>query len=176
MQILSLNLNHSVRIILIRIYQKYGCKMNLEITINEELKNAIKQGNKLRMETLRSLRATIIEFNKSGIGREMNDDDELKILQSAAKKRRDAIELYEKAGRTELSDKEKAELVIITEFLPKQLSEDEVKEIIAKVISDAGATGVKDMGKVMGAAMKELKGKADGNLVQTLVKSGLENL
>ena len=90
--------------------------MNLEKTITEELKKAIKLGSKLRMETLRSLRATIIEFNKSGIGREMNDDDELKILQSAAKQRRDAIELYEKAGRTELSDKEKAELVIITEL------------------------------------------------------------
>lgn len=150
--------------------------MNLETTINDELKNAIKQSDKLRMETLRSLRATIIEFNKSGIGREMNDDDELKILQSAAKKRRDAIELYEKAGRTELSDKEKAELVIITEFLPKQLSEEDVKTIITKVISETGATGFKDMGKVMGATMKELKGKADGNLVQTLVKSGLENL
>jgi len=150
--------------------------MNLEKTITEELKNAIKLGSKLRMETLRSLRATIIEFNKSGIGREMNDDDELKILQSAAKQRRDAIELYEKAGRTELSDKEKAELVIITEFLPKQLAEEDVRAIIAKVIADSGATGLKDLGKVMGASMKELKGKADGSLVQSLVKSSLENL
>ncbi len=150
--------------------------MNLEKTITEELKKAIKEGNKLRMETLRSIRATIIEFNKSGIGREMNDDDELKMLQSASKKRREAIELYERAGRTELSDKEKAELVIIAEFLPKQLPDDDVRSIIAQVIKDSGATGMKDIGKVMGAAMKELKGKADGNLVQALVKSGLENL
>ena len=150
--------------------------MNLEPRINDELKEAIKQGNRLRMDTLRSIRAAIIEFNKSGVGREMNDDDELKILQGAAKKRRDAIELYEKAGRTELSDREKAELVIITEFLPKQLSEDEVTAIISKIIAESGATGMKDMGKVMGAAMKELKGKAEGNLVQTLVKSGLEKL
>ncbi|MFA6571174.1 MAG: GatB/YqeY domain-containing protein [Bacteroidota bacterium] len=144
--------------------------MNLETKINEELKNAIKSGDKIRLETIRSLRAGIIEFNKSGAGREMNEADELKILQLNAKRRRDAIALYEQGGRTDLVEKEKAELAIIEEFLPKQMSEVEVKEIITNVISESGATDLKDMGKVMGASMKQLQGKADGNLVQKIVK------
>jgi uncharacterized protein len=145
-------------------------KMNLETKITEELKNAVKSGDKIRLETIRSLRAGIIEFNKSGAGREMNEADELKILQLNAKRRRDAIALYEQGGRTDLVEKEKAELAIIEEFLPKQMSEVEVKEIITKVISESGAKDLKDMGKVMGTSMKQLQGKADGNLVQKIVK------
>jgi hypothetical protein len=152
------------------IFIKQEKKMNLETKINEELKNAIKSGDKIRLETIRSLRAGIIEFNKSGAGREMNEADELKILQLNAKRRRDAIALYEQGGRTDLVEKEKAELAIIEEFLPKQMSEVEVKEIITNVISESGATDLKDMGKVMGASMKQLQGKADGNLVQKIVK------
>ncbi len=144
--------------------------MGLEQKINEELKNAIKSGEKVRLDTMRSIRAAIIEFNKSGAGREMNTDDELKILQSAAKKRKDAIALYIQGGRQELADKEKQELAIIDEFLPKQISDDEIKEIIRKVIADAGAIDIKDLGKVMGLAMKELKGKADGAKVQQFVR------
>lgn len=145
--------------------------MALEAMINEELKNATKAGNKLRMETLRAIRAAIIEFNKSGIGREMNPDDELKILSNQAKRRRDSIEMFEKGGRTDLVENEKAELKIIEEFLPKQISEDEVKEICKKIIMDLGISEMKDFGKAMGIAMKELKGKADGTLVQSTIKS-----
>ncbi len=144
--------------------------MNLEQKINEELKSAIKSGEKLRLETLRSLRAEIIVFNKSGVGREMNDEDELKILQNAAKKRKDAIELYEKGNRPELAEKEKAEFVIISEFLPKQLSDDEAKTIVIKIIADVGASEMKDLGRVMGPVMKELKGKYEGAKVQSLVR------
>lgn len=149
--------------------------MNLEQKINEELKASIKSGDKIRMETLRSIRATIIEFNKSGIGRDMNQDDEIKILKSASKKRRDAIEMYEKGGRPELADKEKQEMEILSEFLPKQLSESEIKDIVASIIKELDANGLKDMGKVMASAMQQLKGKADGATVQQIVKSSLEN-
>ncbi len=144
--------------------------MNLEAKINEELKQSLKSGNKVRTETLRSLRASIIEFNKSGAGREMNDDDELKILNSNAKKRRDAIDMYKQGGRRELAEKEEHELAIIEEFLPKQLSDEELEAELMPIISDVGATGHSDLGKVMGAAMKSLKGKADGNRVQTMVR------
>lgn len=144
--------------------------MGLEQKINEELKSAIKSGDKLRMDTIRSIRAAIIEFNKSGAGRDMNEDDEMKILQNAAKKRRDAIELYEKGKRQDLADREKAELVIISEFLPKQLTKDEALDVVKKIISDIGATEMKDLGKVMGPVMKELKGKFDGSAVQQLVR------
>jgi uncharacterized protein YqeY len=100
----------------------------------------------------------------------MNEEDELKILKNQAKKRKDAIDMYEKAGRTELMDKEKQELALIETFLPQQMSEEEAKAIIAKILADSGATDMKDLGKVMGTAMKELKGKADGTLVQKIVK------
>ncbi|OGU12046.1 MAG: glutamyl-tRNA amidotransferase [Ignavibacteria bacterium GWB2_35_12] len=144
--------------------------MGLEEKINEELKNSIKSGDKIRMETLRSIRAGIIEFNKSGAGREMNEEDGLKILNSNAKKRKDAIALYEQGGRTDLADKEKQELAIIGEFLPQQLSDDEVKDIIKKIKNEIGAVDIKDLGKVMGPVMKELKGKADGGKVQQFVR------
>jgi len=149
--------------------------MTFEEKINEELKNATKSGDKLRLETIRSIRAAIIEFKKSGIGRDMNSDDELKILSNQAKKRKDAIEMYQKGGRQDLVDNETAELSIIEEFLPKQLNDEEILNICKKIISDAGITHVKDFGKVMGIAMKELKGKADGSKVQTILKSLLNS-
>lgn len=150
--------------------------MALELTITEGIKAATKSGDKLRLETLRSIRAMIIEFNKSGVGREMNSDDELKLLNLAAKKRRDAIEMYEKAGRADLYDKEKAELEIIMEFLPKQLSDDEIRTITQARIEAVGAKGMADMGKVMGGLMKELAGKADGGRVQSIVKEILGSM
>jgi uncharacterized protein YqeY len=150
--------------------------MKLDERINEELKKAVRSGDKIRLETLRSIRAAIIEFNKSGVNREMNDQDELKILQTAAKRRRDAIFLYEKGGRFDLSEQEKTELSIIEEFLPKQMSEEEIRDFVKKVIVDTGAKDMKDMGKVMSVAIKELQGKASGALVQQVVKESLGNI
>ncbi len=144
--------------------------MALELKINDEIKLAMKSGDKLRLETLRSVRAAIIEFSKSGIDREMNEADELKILNNLSKKRKDAISMYKDAGRMELADKESSELNVILEFLPAQLSEAEVRATITKIKEDSGAVDMKDMGKVMGPAMKALSGKADGGLVQSIVK------
>lgn len=144
--------------------------MTFEEKMNEELKVAMKSGDKIRMETIRSIRSAIIEFNKSGANRELNSDDELKILQSAAKKRKDAIEMYEKTTRTDLLEREQAELKIIEEFLPKKLSENEVKEIIKNVIEQTGAKEAKDMGKIMGPLMKEIAGRADGKVIQGMVR------
>jgi uncharacterized protein YqeY len=147
--------------------------MNLEQQISEELKLALKSGDKIRLETIRSIRASIIEFNKSGAGREMNHDDEIKILNSLAKRRKDAIQLYEQGKRQDLADQEKSELKIIEEFLPQQMSAEEIKLILSKLIEEVGAKELKDLGKVMGRAMKELSGKADGNTVQAMVKQML---
>lgn len=147
--------------------------MNFEEKINEELKNAIKKQDKTRIDTLRSIRSAIIEFNKSGSGRKMNSEDEIKILQAEAKKRKDAIEIYEKTQRNDLLNKEKQELAILQEFLPKQLSEGEITEIIKKIIVEIDAKDPKDIGKVMSVAMKDLKGKADGSLIQRIVKDCL---
>jgi len=149
--------------------------MNLEQTITEQMKAAMKSGDKLRLETVRSIRAAILEFNTSGVGRPMNDDDEVKLLQKLAKKRKDAMEIFRANGRDEAADKEQAELAILEEFLPTMLNEAEITSIVQRVIADTGATSQKDFGKVIGAAMKELRGKADGTLVQTVVKSLLGN-
>lgn len=144
--------------------------MALTETINDQLKTAMKAGDKIRLETLRSLRALILEFEKSGVGRTMNADDEQKLLLSAAKKRKDAIEQFRAVGRAEAVAKEEAELAIIQEFLPQQMTEAEVEVAVQSIIEQVGAKDAKDVGKVMGAAMKELRGRADGTLVQTLAK------
>lgn len=144
--------------------------MEFEQKINEEMKAAMKSGDKLRLETIRSIRAGILSFKTSGADHEMNEDDAQKILLSEAKKRKDAIEMYKQGGRTDLSDKESAELKIIEEFLPKQMSDDEIREFVSKLVAEIGAEGPQQMGKVMGPAMKQLRGKADGNAVQAIVK------
>lgn len=142
----------------------------LSETINEQMKAAMKSGDKQRLETLRSIRALILEFEKSGVGRAMTPDDAQNLLISAAKKRRDSIEQFRAAKREDLATKEEAELAIIQEFLPKQLSESEVEAVVKGIIEQVGAKTPQEVGKVMGAAMKELRGKADGNLVQAVAK------
>jgi len=148
--------------------------MNFEQIINDDLKEAMKTGDKLKLETLRSLRASVIEFNKSGTGKELTEEDAQKILLQASKKRKDAIEMYKQAGRQDLLEKEESELAIISSYLPEQLTEDQVIDVLKGIIIQVGAEGPKDMGKVMGLAMKELRGKADGTLVQQCLKSLLQ--
>jgi uncharacterized protein len=142
--------------------------------ISKDINSAMKAGDKLRTETLRMIRAQIIEFNKRGLNREITPEEELSILTSAAKKRKEAIEEFKKAGRTEMAEKEQSELNIIQEYLPKQLTKEEIYEIVKKIVADSGATSQKDFGKVMPLTMKELKGKADGKLIQDIVKELLE--
>jgi uncharacterized protein YqeY len=147
--------------------------MTLKEKINEDIKTAMKSGDKLRLETVRSIRALILEFEKSGIGREINQDDELKMLSSSVKKRKDAIEQYRNAGRNDLAEKEDAELQIIMDYMPKQLSDDEIAGTIKKIAAEIGAKGKEDFGKLMPASMKELKGKADGKIVKSIVEKFL---
>ncbi len=144
--------------------------MGLKEILSEDLKNAMRSGDKIRTETLRMLRAQILEFEKSGAGREMNADDDMKILLSSVKKRRDSIEMYEKANRPDLAEKETKEIEIVQAYLPKQMSKEEAELIIAKIVTDSGVTTSKDLGKVMPLIMKELKGKLDGKLINEIVK------
>ena len=148
--------------------------MNLTQHINEDLKAAMKSGNRLRLETLRMLRAQIIEFEKKGLDRPMNEDDEMSILMSASKKRKEAIEIFTKAGRMELAEQETIELEIISEYLPKQLSREDAEKIVENLIQQSGAASMKDLGKVMPSAMKELKGKIDSKVISEIVKQKLE--
>lgn len=148
--------------------------MSLEQRINEDMKAAMKSGDKTRLDTIRLLRAAIIEFNKSGTASAMTPDDEQTILNREAKKRREALDLYRQSNRTELIEKGEEELAIIMEYLPKQLTEAEITAIISALISELGVSEQKDAGKVMGAAMKQLRGKAEGTTVQNIVKSLLQ--
>lgn len=147
--------------------------MGLREKINDDLKDAMKSGDKVRLETLRMIRAQVLEFEKSGVGREMTEEDDMKILLSAVKKRKESIEQYEKAGRKELVEKEQRELEIIQHYLPKQMSKEEAEKIITTIIAETGASSAKDFGKVMSAAMKELKGKIDGKIINDIVKQRL---
>jgi uncharacterized protein YqeY len=141
--------------------------MGLKDTIMQDLTNAMKSGDKLKTETLRMLRAQILEFEKSGAGREMNADDDMKILLSSVKKRKDSIEMYEKANRMDLAEKELKEIEIVQAYLPKQMSREEAEIIITKIIADAGT---KELSKVMPLVMKELKGKLEGKVINEIVK------
>ena len=147
--------------------------MGLTEKINEDLKLAMKSGDSIKLNTIRSIRAQIIELSKRGTGPSITPEEELTTLLAAAKKRKEAIELYKQAHRDDLAAQEQRELDIINEYLPKQMTEDEAKEIIKKIILESGASSAKDFGKVMPLTMRELKGKIDGKLVQQLVKQQL---
>ncbi|MCT7950074.1 GatB/YqeY domain-containing protein [Ancylothrix sp. C2] len=149
---------------------------SLKEKIGEDIKAAMKAKDKIRLETVRSIKKVILEKETSvrPAGKaELTEEEELEVLIQLAKQRRDSIEQYRQAKRDDLADTEAQELAIIEEYLPKQLSDQEVAAVIEEIIAKVGATTAKDMGKVMGAAMQQLKGKADGKKVQELVKAKL---
>lgn len=150
--------------------------MSLKNRITEDIKNAMKAKDKVRLETVRSIKKVILEeeVNARAAGKDsLTEAQEMDILSRVAKQRRDSIEQYTQAGRQELADREAAELAVIEEYLPKQLSDEEIAKVIDEIIAEVGASSPKDMGKVMGPAMQQLKGKADGKKVQEVVKARL---
>jgi uncharacterized protein len=149
--------------------------MNLKDKINEDLKSAMKSGDKLRLETIRSIRALILEFEKSGKGKELVPDEEIKMLNGAVKKRRDSIEQFTLAGRIELAQKEEAELKILMSYMPKQLTEEEVYLEVKRIAEEINAKGKEDFAKLMSKAAQLLKGKAEGKIVKAIVDKYLEN-
>ncbi len=149
--------------------------MSLKETINNDIKNAMLKRETQRLETLRMVKAKLLEkeVEKRVTTEGMTAEDEMQVLISSAKMRKEAIEEFDKAGRKDLADKERAELEIIQEYLPKQMSRDDIVKIVDELASNMGVEGQKDFGKLMGAAMKELRGKADGKMVQDIVKARL---
>lgn len=143
--------------------------------LQEELKQSMLAKNELKTSVLRLLLSAInyYEIQKGGAGYEANQEDVLSVIQSQAKQRRDSIEEYKKANRLDLSDKEQKELEILQTYLPQQLTEEELKKLVDEAISKTGASTIADMGKVMGALMPKVKGKADGTMVSNLVKQAL---
>ncbi|NJK39562.1 MAG: GatB/YqeY domain-containing protein [Oscillatoriales cyanobacterium RM1_1_9] len=150
--------------------------MSLKDRITEDIKAAMKAKDKVRLETVRSIKKVLIEQESTARGEgqtSLNPEQELAALIQQAKQRRDSIEQYRKAGREDLAEQEAAELAIIEEYLPQQLSDAEIAAVIDELIEAAGASSPKDMGKVMGPAMQRLKGQADGKKVQDMVKAKL---
>ncbi len=141
--------------------------------LDHDLKDAMRAKDKTRLLAIRALRAAIIEKHKEGTG-PVSDDDLLAIIQKQAKQRRDALQQYEDAGRDDLAQRERDELVIIAEYLPAQLSDEDIHRTIHEIVTRTGATSMKDMGRVMGEAMSALKGKADGNRVRVVVQNLLK--
>lgn len=148
--------------------------MTLKETIDAQIKQAMLKRETVRLGTLRMVKAKLLEkeVEKRPTGG-MTAADELQVLTSAAKMRKESIEEFEKAGRKDLADKERAELEIIQEYLPKQLSREEVVKTIDELAAQLGAKTQSDFGKLMSATMKELRGKADGKMVQEVVKARL---
>ena len=146
--------------------------MKIQDRLSEDLKTAMKARETLKVETIRMVRAQLKDFQISKMD-ELTEEDEISVLISAAKKRKEAIELYEKSDRQDLLDKERQELDIISVYLPAQLSREEVQKIVIKAIEETGVSSLQEMGKVMGVAMKELKGKTDGKIVQEIVREQL---
>ena len=147
--------------------------MNLTEKINHDLKEAMKSNDSVKLQTIRSIRALILEFEKSGSGKKLNEEEEIKLLSSAAKKRKEAMEEYIKAGRNDLASIEEAELNIIKTYLPKQLTSEEILQRIKLLADQIGATTKADFPKLMPLAIKELKGLADGKVIKETIEKFL---
>jgi hypothetical protein len=145
--------------------------MSLENTINSDIKAAMLAKDKKKLEALRAVKAAILlaKTEKAADG-ELKDEVEIKILQRLVKQRRDSGELYKSQGRADLAEDEFSQLTYIEKYLPQQMDEGAVRNVIAEIISSSGAASMKDMGKVMGMATKQLAGKADNKLIASIVK------
>lgn len=144
--------------------------MSLTDTLNGDLKAAMKARDKQSLSVLRMLKSALMN-EKINAGHDLTADEEVSVISRELKQRRESLSEFEKADRQDLVDGVKAEIVIVEKYMPKQLSDDEVKQIVAETIQQVGATGKSDFGKVMGAVMPKLKGQADGKLINQTVKS-----
>ena len=148
--------------------------MSLESKIAVALKEAMKSKDSETLIALRAIKSAILlQKTQKSSSSEISNDDEMKLLQKLVKQRKDSADIYLKQGRNDLADPELKEAELIQQFLPKALSEDEVKEVIKSTIDETGAEGMKDMGKVMGISTKKLMGKADGKMISTIVRGFL---
>ena len=145
--------------------------MSLEQRVMTELKAAMKAKNKTALTSLRAIKSALLNAKTDGSGTEMTEELEIKILQKLVKQRRDSLDIFEKQGREDLAVTERDEIEVISQFLPKQMDAAELEAFIKGIVEQTGASGMKDMGKVMGMASKQLAGKADGKAISTIVKT-----
>ena len=145
--------------------------MKLEDQVNNDIKEAMKAKARVRLEALRGIKKEIIEAKTAkGAGDEVSDDDIIRIIQKMVKQRKDAAELFKSQNREDLAEKEMEEIEAIKDYLPAQLSKEELETAVKAIIEKVGATSMKEMGKVMGMASKELAGRAEGKEISAMVK------
>ena len=150
--------------------------MNLETQIMAQLKEAMKAKNTVALEALRAVKSELLLAKTSGANGELSEDQEIALLQKLVKQRKEAAEQFEANARQELAEKELAQAEVIQQFLPAQLTDEELTMAIKEIVAEVGATSPKDMGKVMGAASSKLAGKAEGKLISAKVKDILAGL
>ena len=148
--------------------------MSLQTEVMEKLKDAMRAKDTVALESLRAIKSAILlAQTENGASEELSEETELKILQKLVKQRKDSATLYQEQGRDDLAQPELAQVAIIEQFLPEALSEEEIEKVVIMTIESVGASGMKDMGKVMGIVSKELAGQADGKTISTIVKKNL---
>ncbi|PIT99295.1 MAG: glutamyl-tRNA amidotransferase [Bdellovibrionales bacterium CG10_big_fil_rev_8_21_14_0_10_45_34] len=147
--------------------------MNLKALLTEDMKTAMKEKNSLRLGAIRFLQSALKNREIELRPEPMSDDEAFIVLKKLAKQRKESIDQYQQAGRQDLVEKEQAELAVLEEYLPKMLSEEETQKLVASVVSETGATSVKEMGRVMKEVLAQAGGRADNKLVSDLVKKQL---
>lgn len=143
--------------------------MTLLTKLNDDMKAAMKGKDKESLQVIRMLKASL-QNEKINLGRDLTDEEELAIISREMKQRRDSLAEFEKVGRDDLAEKTKSEIAIVERYLPAQLTEDEIRQVVSQAIEQTGASSPKEFGKVMGVVMPKVKGKADGNQVNAIVK------
>jgi len=144
--------------------------MSLEQQVMEALKQAMKEKDKQKLEALRAIKSAILLEKTKGGAKELTEADEMKLLQKLVKQRKESAEIYLQQNRQDLADEEIAQMKVIESFLPAQLSETEIEAEVKKIIEQTGASSMRDMGKVMGIATKQMAGRADGKTISQIVK------
>ncbi|OGS71799.1 MAG: glutamyl-tRNA amidotransferase [Flavobacteria bacterium RIFCSPLOWO2_12_FULL_35_11] len=145
--------------------------MSLQEKIMDKMKEAMKTKDKVALESLRAIKSELLLIQtKSAASEELTEDDEIKLLQKLVKQRKDSAAIYKEQGRNDLAEPELAQVEVISQFLPVQMSDEDVKKAVAEIMKSVGATSMKDMGNVMALASKQLAGKADGKSISTAVK------
>lgn len=147
--------------------------MSLQQKVMEQMKAAMKSKDSVALESLRAIKSALLLEQTSGNGGELTEDDEIKLVQKLVKQRKDSAAIFQEQGRNDLAEPELAQVAVIEQFLPEQLTEEEIEKVVVQTIDAIGAEGMKDMGKVMGIVSKELAGQADGKTISTIVKQKL---
>jgi uncharacterized protein YqeY len=145
--------------------------MILELTVNENMKKAMLAKDEVGLRALRAIKAAVLLAKTAeGASASLSEDAEIKLLQKLVKQRKDSLEIFERQNRMDLAQKEREELEVIEQFLPKQMSEEEIKAVVSEIVKQTGVTNISGLGQVMGVATKQLAGKADGKVISAIVK------